>query len=351
MGMFDKLSGLLGGGKGKKSGSAGGSSPARTPVTTPKPAPARPPQASSMQRDALLNGSGSGSSPQARSASSAPTAASAKTSTASGGGAGTATMPRPADRVVIDLSDDAPGTTISTESVRSTPQKASDMLSDVPPPPPAFSQPEPAQQRVTGPASAAMIQAQDDALEPVKAPKNRQELIEELQKNYTEIVSLVRKVDTHLDSQDKRSVRLLEIAETLPGALQELGTIREQHAKLATAIDALTEATKQSSASSEAAQSMQIKTLGEVRSLLESSENHERQVAQTLEEFKGSIGEVALSTGKLGGVLEGIESRQARRETELREAIESGQKWMVTAVVLGLVCLGIVVIVGVIAFA
>lgn len=213
-----------------------------------------------------------------------------------------------------------------------------DVPGDVPPPPPAF--------RANVPA-----EFDDDSLEPVRTPKNRQELIEELQKNYAEVVTLVRKMDGHLDRQDKRSVRLLEIAETLPTAIEDLSAIRNQHSKLSEAIDSLTAATKQNSSSNEAAQSLQIQALGEVRSLLESSEGHERRVAESLDEFKASIGEVATSTGKLGGVLEGMDSRQARRENELKAAIESGQKWMATAVVLGLVCLGIVVIVGVLAFA
>ncbi len=221
------------------------------------------------------------------------------------------------------------------------------MLSDVPPPPPPPLNPPP----FTTPGTQTKATFADEMLEPVRTPRNRQELIEELQKNYAEVVSLVRKMDGHLDNQDKRSEQMLSIAESIPAAIEDLNKIRSQHAQLAEAIDGLAEATRQGSSTNEAAQSLQIKALGEVRSLLETSEGHERQVAETLEEFKDSIGQVAVSTGQLSGVLEGMDSRQQRREDNLREAIESGQKWMATAVVLGLVCLGIVVIVGVLAFA
>jgi len=187
--------------------------------------------------------------------------------------------------------------------------------------------------------------------EEIRTPRNRQELVEELQKSYSEVVTLIRKVDGHLDSQDKRSERLLEIAESIPTALQDLSEIRKQHSQLAEAIDRLSETTRESAARGDTARSQQLEALGEVRSILQSAGEHERRVADSLDEFKSSIGDVAVSTGKLGGVLEGMEARQQRREDDLRQAIESGQKWMATAVVLGLVCLGIVVIVGVLAFA
>ena len=47
---------------------------------------------------------------------------------------------------------------------------------------------------------------------PILAPRNRQELVKELQKNYAEVLGLVRKVDDHLDTQTHRSERLLELA-------------------------------------------------------------------------------------------------------------------------------------------
>ncbi len=317
MGVFGKLSGLFGSNKSKRpappvpAGSPVGGA-ARSTFTPPTPNKPTPASTESNGSAAWSNSS-------------------------------TATLEPKASRVVIDLTDEQGEQASATDrTVRISRQDSDDMLGDlsgdVPPPPPAFRANVPTAER-------------DDSLDPVRTPKNRQELIEELQKNYAEVVTLVRKMDGHLDRQDKRSVRLLEIAETLPTAIEDLSAIRQQHSKLAEAIDSLTAATKQSSSSNEAAQSMQIKALGEVRSLMEQSEGHERRVAESLDEFKASIGEVATSTGRLGGVLEGMDSRQARRENELRQAIVSGQKWMTTAVVLGLVCLGIVVIVGVLAFA
>lgn len=225
------------------------------------------------------------------------------------------------------------------------------MLSDVPPPPPPLNPPAMTTPSAQHRGSSNKATFADEMLEPVRTPRNRQELIEELQKNYAEVVSLVRKMDGHLDSQDKRSEQMLSIAKTIPSAIEDLHEVRSQQSQIAEAIEGLTEAIKQGSTSNEAAQSLQIKALGEVRTLLESSEGHERRVAESLDEFKDSIGQVALSTGQLSGVLEGMDSRQQRREDHLRQAIESGQKWMATAVVLGLVCLGIVVIVGVLAFA
>lgn len=320
MGVFGKLAGIFGGGN--KSSNAGGKAQGHhTKVSTPFDA---------QQTQT------------------------AKPSTTPSGKSGVATAePKPTagkplrEPVAIDLSvDDDAGDLL--EASHGMPENLSMPLingADLPPPPPPPAYTTPADTRRQQ-FSAPLVREEE-----IRTPRNRQELVEELQKSYAEVVTLIRKVDGHLDSQDKRSERLLQIAETLPTALQDLSEIRRQHTQLAEAIDRLTESTRESASRSDAARSQQLEALGEVRSLLHSAGEHERRVADSLDEFKSSIGEVAISTGKLGGVLEGMEARQQRREDDLRQAIESGQKWMATAVVLGLVCLGIVVIVGVLAFA
>lgn len=338
MGVFGKISGLFGGNKAaKRSGSpAARPIPAGSPIGNDARARVSPPEFD-QPRSPTASSPTTGSPTAGSEAKWAPQSSASRTATLE--------PENTSGRVVIDLSDDSDSTNASTPS-RFSGQDSADMLSDAPPPPPPLNPPP-----FTTPSTQTKATFADEMLEPVRTPRNRQELIEELQKNYAEVVSLVRKMDGHLDNQDKRSEQMLNIAESIPAAIEDLSKIRSQHAQLAEAIEGLTEATRQGSNANEAAQSLQIKALGEVRTLLETSEGHELQVAETLEDFKESIGQIAVSTGQLSGVLEGMDSRQQRREDNLREAIESGQKWMATAVVLGLVCLGIVVIVGVLAFA
>jgi hypothetical protein len=368
MGVFSKLSGFFGGSSAKKAPAA--TRPAASGIAVPV-----------------------GGTTPGKAASSAATGTSSPTSTNPSGfrangqaAAGTATALRPGrDPVAIDLSDDsgeyqdsfnadskfsgsAAGSTGTTQGSTSSTSNATakatnawaggvqspsmigtDANSDVPPPPPAYY--TQADSLTTGRRNQPNAYRDEEAIEPIRTPRNKQELVEELQKSYAEVVTLIRKVDGHLDSQDKRSERLLTIAETLPAALEDLSEVRRQHAQLAEAIDRLTQATREGTTKSESSRAAQLETLGEVRTLLQSAGDHERRVADSLDEFKGSIVQVATSTDKLGAVLEGMDSRQQRRENDLRQAIESGQKWMATAVVLGIVCLGIVVVAGVLAFA
>lgn len=365
MGVFSKLSGFFGGSSAKKAPAA--TRPASSGVAAPVggTTPGKPSVATGTSSPTSTNPAGFRANGQAA--------------------AGTATALRPGrDPVAIDLNDDsgeyqdsfnadskfsgsAAGSTgssststpTSTTTAKATNAWAGGVQSpsmigtnanaDVPPPPPAYY--TQADSQTTGRRNQPNAYRDDEAIEPIRTPRNKQELVEELQKSYAEVVTLIRKVDGHLDSQDKRSERLLTIAETLPAALEDISEVRRQHAQLAEAIDRLTQATREGTTKSESSRAAQLETLGEVRTLLQSAGDHERRVADSLDEFKGSIVQVATSTDKLGAVLEGMDSRQQRRENDLRQAIESGQKWMATAVVLGIVCLGIVVVAGVLAFA
>lgn len=182
-----------------------------------------------------------------------------------------------------------------------------------------------------------------------RSPRNKQELIHELQKNYAEVLHLVRKVDHHLDEQARRSSRLLELAERMPQTVAELAAIREQHASLLDRVDQLATETREGRTRAEESRQRQVAALAEVKGALEATAGTERRVAESLDEFRGAMSAVAGSTDRLNDALAFVREREDDRDATLARVIVAGQKWVVTAVILGLVCLGAVVVMGIVA--
>ncbi|QKK09825.1 MAG: hypothetical protein HND58_17805 [Planctomycetota bacterium] len=121
--------------------------------------------------------------------------------------------------------------------------------------PPAAPAPGPAKparpERVTPPVSIDLhvdddpddeLEGFDPGREPlpeIKPPRSRQELIAELQRNYQEVLGIVRKVDSHLDEQGQRSGRMAEIAERFPQAADDLSHLREGQDSVQQALEAV----------------------------------------------------------------------------------------------------------------
>lgn len=94
--------------------------------------------------------------------------------------------------------------------------------------------PVPAQPRMIDPN--APRNAQGELINP---PRTKQELFEELHRNYREVLHLVRKVNTHLDREQARGDRMLRVAAQVEAVLPKLqaltnmpGEINEHAAKL-----------------------------------------------------------------------------------------------------------------------
>ncbi|MEN0020042.1 MAG: hypothetical protein AAF747_04060 [Planctomycetota bacterium] len=259
--------------------------------------------------------------------------------------------------VVVDLSDDAE----TKDDAASNDEANSSQLSDtdddldgfeIPPvaaaTPPASSTGMYGSQ-ASGLAAEAARKPADSGMMPVRTPKNRQELLAELQRNYAEVVTLVRKVDTHLDQQDRRSQRMLEIAESIPGALENLTAVRAQNEQLTKAVDDMVRTLNDGNKQADESAGAQLQALGQVRSLLENAGESERRVAESLDEFRSTIGDVASSTQNLGDVLETISTRESTRDEKLANVIQQSQRSFWTALILAVLCLAGVVVIGIIA--
>ncbi|MAY75032.1 MAG: hypothetical protein CMJ31_10020 [Phycisphaerae bacterium] len=193
---------------------------------------------------------------------------------------------------------------------------------------------------------------------PIVAPKNRAELIGELQKNYTEVLTLVRKVDGHLDEQRDRADRMMSIAEASSRKLDALPELAEQNRRVADAIVQLVELTKAGQVDAkttadrlsktaiqqlEAAQ-QQTSAMMSVQSAVQKSGEAERELAASVNAFGESMHGVSTATRDLGESISSMRETDAAREQELAGLVRSSQRWLIVAVMLcGVLAVGTLV--------
>lgn len=178
-------------------------------------------------------------------------------------------------------------------------------------------------------------------------PRNRQELVNELRKNYTEVLGLVRKVDGHLDEQSIRSQRLLDLAESSARHLESLPEIAEQNRRVADALNDLIELTRDARTRSELATERLTKTavqqlesaqrqtaaLQSMQASLHRSGEAEDRMAASISEFNTTLSDMSASTRDLGDTIASMRETDAEREAELARLVASSQRWLVAAVI------------------
>lgn len=186
-------------------------------------------------------------------------------------------------------------------------------------------------------------------------PKNRQELLNELRKNYSEVLGLVRKVDGHLDEQSHRSDRLLELAESSARNMECLPDLVEQNRRVADALGDLIELTRDARTRQDSAadrltrtavqqlESAQRQTaaLQTMQAAMHRAGEADEKMAGSIAGFNDTLGAMSSSTRDLGQTIASMRETDAEREAELARLVASSQKWLVAAVVFcGLLALG-----------
>jgi len=162
------------------------------------------------------------------------------------------------------------------------------------------------------------------------APKSKAELLSELQKNYAEVMELIRKVSTHLDEQSERSERLLAIAERIPEAIDALPELRTQNAEILVALRDAAEAAR-------ARDERAATTLDRLGDRLEEARESDRVLVGTMAEFRGTLREMADSSERTGATLSEMNQRNAAREQELTNILQLTRRWITIATVVGVV--------------
>jgi len=162
----------------------------------------------------------------------------------------------------------------------------------------------------------------------LSAKKAKQELLTELQKNYKEVLDLVRRVQAHLDVQEERSTRLMEIVERVPSALEQLPEHRAQNERLIGVVEKLSEVSRSSHTLSQ----QSVRELAKANEQLKLSAQSDHDLVESMEQFRGTVDGMAEHHSRSAGAVERLANRVDQRDQELSEAIENGRKWLVVAV-------------------
>jgi len=163
----------------------------------------------------------------------------------------------------------------------------------------------------------------------LSAKKAKQELITEIQKNYKEVLELVRRVQTHLDEQEDRSARLMEIMERLPDALDRIPEHREQTERLITAVETLGETT---GANRDISQ-QSLRELVKANEQLAQTARAENELVTTMSDFKDAAQGIADQNDRTASAVRHLADSSTKRDQRLEEAIADGRKWLIVGVV------------------
>lgn len=185
-----------------------------------------------------------------------------------------------------------------------------------------------------------------EPLPEVKPPRSRQELIAELQRNYQEVLGIVRKVDSHLDEQGQRSGRVAEIAERFPRAADDLAHLREGQDSVQQALEAVSLALRDRDEALTEGQRGTLDRLEEIRGLLAESSESERQLVGSLVEFRDMMGGMSAATERLSEAVERIDAQETDRVNEVVKAIGGIKSSVVAVGVIATSCAVIAILVG-----
>lgn len=195
-----------------------------------------------------------------------------------------------------------------------------------------------------GSPGAALVESKPAGRASVK----RAQLVAELQRNYSEVLGIVRKVDGHLDEQQHRADRMLAIAEQTARKLDHLPELAAQTGRVADAISKLVELTRDGQSQGrqvterlahtaiqqlEAAQ-QQTAALQHVRSEIQMAGEAERELAQSVGAFRESLTGVSRATSDLGSAITSMRQADADRERELADLVRTGQRSFIFAVLI-----------------
>ncbi len=207
------------------------------------------------------------------------------------------------------------------------------------------------------PNTPVAIDISDDAPGSQRDPANLSprkmttETIAELQRNYHEVLAVVRKVDDHLDRQERRSDRLVELADKTAVSLDAMPTIRDQGAELNEAVRALAEATRQHNASQLGAVARQHEAFDDVRALALRSAQSEDRMTESIEGFRTAIVGLGDSTARLTSTLADLRRSDMDRERALARTLERSNRAMLAAVGAVAVMMVVTLVVVALAFA
>jgi hypothetical protein len=183
----------------------------------------------------------------------------------------------------------------------------------------------------------------DGAIEHRTPPKGKQELLAEIQRNYQEVLELVRKVDGHLDESSERSRRIFDLAERVPEGMASIVELKHQQEVVTHAIERITEVAT-------ATEGHASSTVAELRAIavrFDEAGQRGEALALAVGEFREILTGVAGSGVRLNAVMESIQREASSREERLVSLIEREQRWMIFALSLCGISVAVAIVIAV----
>lgn len=159
----------------------------------------------------------------------------------------------------------------------------------------------------------------------VVSRKSRQELMDDLEKSYREVVELVRKVDAHLDKADQRAERMGELADQLLRAVENLPSREHDEQARQRQIELLSQMVEEQRAGVDRLDN----TLARLGVQAEVAGQSHEQLVMTMAEFRETMCDVSRASGRSAQAIEASTEQKRQADERLARAIVGNQRWMI----------------------
>ncbi len=198
----------------------------------------------------------------------------------------------------------------------------------------ALHEPKPSEFADLGTDNGEALEAVSRRVEVAPPPRNRQELFEDLQKNYREAVELIRKVDGHLDRDESRAERFLGIANRIDESLPAMERVPDQITRIGGEI---VEAVRAGTAADDKRLARLETSLERIVSNLDRSSSAQAELTSTMASFRETLADIERANRRASEALCSMEERRAEREEEMASMLSTSKTWLLVALAL---CVG-----------
>ncbi len=203
----------------------------------------------------------------------------------------------------------------------------------------------PKSDRVTDPPLSRLVPVDTPDDDQIHVPRNRQELFEELQRNYREVVDLVRRVNTHLDREQQRSERLMVIAERVEQLVPRLHELPNDINTHATHLNReLVQVIRDTNVADERRTQRLENALTGISKHLSTGSSAQAELVHTMAAFRETMSDLAQENARTGEVLRDTSERAAERERDMVKLLAGSRMWsrvgLGLSVVVGLAAVG-----------
>ena len=158
-------------------------------------------------------------------------------------------------------------------------------------------------------------------------PLSRRELMDELQKNYREVVSLVRKVNTHLDRSETRSTTYVDVATRIESSIDGLAETLRAQTDQTLAIQRETSAevlTRMQDLVREGHEGRLkiVEVLEDINLQIRERGDQQDQLVTTMAQFRETMNGIAITNQQTCRAIETIRDSSERREEQLLRLVQ-----------------------------